>query len=60
MPDMSAELPPVGEEVIFERDADGVLLNGVRQEDGTWTMSLDDEDTTFDPATMRRWFRRSG
>ncbi len=56
--DMDAQLPPFGQEVIFERGSDHVLFNGVRQEDGTWTMSLNDEDTTFDPATVIRWFPR--
>jgi hypothetical protein len=51
--------PPMGQEVIFERMLDHVLFNGVRQEDGTWTMSLDNEDTTFDPATVGAWFHRA-
>lgn len=58
MSDMSSGFPPFGQEVIFERESDHVLFNGVRQEDGTWTMSLDDEDSTFDPATAVRWFVR--
>jgi hypothetical protein len=57
MPLMLNELPPVGNEVIFKRDSDGVFFAGVRAEDGTYTMSLPDADTTFDPATVSEWYR---
>lgn len=59
MLDMVNAPPPLGNEIIFEREADHVLFNGVRQIDGTWTMSLDGEDSTFDPATVSRWFSKS-
>lgn len=58
MPTMGQELPPMGQEVVFKRqDPEGpVLFLGVRQEDGTWTMSLPDADSTFDPATVQEWY----
>lgn len=56
MPLMQNELPPVGNEVIFKRDSDNVLFPGVRHEDDTYTMSLPDADTTFDPASCSEWY----
>lgn len=57
MPLMQNELPPVGNEVIFKRDSDGVLFLGVRNEGDIYTMSLPDADTTFDPVTCSEWYR---
>lgn len=56
MPRLDQEQPPTGQEVIFRRIADSVLFPGIHQEDGTWTMSLPDADTTFDPATCDEWY----
>lgn len=50
------QLPPVGQEVIFKRDSDAVLFYGIRQDNDTYTMSLPDADTTFDPATTSEWY----
>lgn len=58
MPLTANELPPVGQEVVFKR-ADGVLLLGVRQETGVWTVSLPDEDSTIDPAEVVEWYLTS-
>lgn len=55
MPLTANELPPEGQEVVFKR-ADDVLLLGVRQETGIWTVSLPDEDTTIDPAEVIEWY----
>lgn len=55
MPLMSEQLPPIGQEVTFKRN-DGVLLLGVRQENGVYTISLPDEDSTIDPAEISEWW----
>lgn len=55
MPLTINELPPIGQEVIFKR-TDGVLLLGVRQENGVWTISLPDEDSTIAPEEVIEWY----
>ncbi len=52
------ELPPEGQEVVFKR-TDGVLLLGVRQETGVWSISLPDEDSTIDPSEVVEWYLTS-
>ena len=52
------ELRPEGQEVVFKR-TDGVLLLGVRQETGVWSISLPDADSTIDPSEVVGWDLRS-
>lgn len=55
MPLMSEQLPPVGQEVVFKRQ-DNVLLLGIRQQDETYTVSLPDEDSTIAIEELIEWY----
>lgn len=55
MPLMSEQLPPVGQEVVFKRQ-DNVLLIGIRQQNETYTVSLPDEDSSIDPNEIIEWY----